>query len=59
MAAIYVLMSLFTWLQSRTMINVAQLTIRNMRKDAFDKLQILPVSFLTPDPGRYHEQINK
>ena len=50
MAAIYVLMSLFTWLQSRTMINVAQLTIRNMRKDAFDKLQILPVSFFDARP---------
>ena len=50
MAAIYVLMSLFTWLQSRNMINVAQLTIRNMRKDAFDKLQILPVSFFDARP---------
>ncbi len=45
MAAIYILMSLSTWLQTRTMINVAQLTIRNMRKDAFDKLEILPINF--------------
>ncbi len=45
MAAIYILMSLSTWLQTRTMINVAQFTIRNMRKDAFDKLEILPISF--------------
>ncbi len=45
MALIYILTSLFTWLQSRTMINVSQTVVRNMRKDAFDKLQELPVSF--------------
>jgi len=50
MAAIYILMSLSTWLQTRTMINVAQLTIRNMRKDAFDKLEILPISFFDTRP---------
>ena len=50
MAAIYALISLFIWLQNRTMINVAQLTIRNMRKDAFDKLESLPISFFDTRP---------
>jgi len=45
MATIYALLSLSTWLQSRTMVNVAQVTIRNLRKDAFDKLETLPISF--------------
>ncbi len=50
MAAIYALISLYIWLQNRTMINVAQLTIRNMRKDAFDKLESLPISFFDTRP---------
>jgi ATP-binding cassette subfamily B protein len=50
MAAVYALTSLFTWLQSHTMINISQTTVRNLRKDAFDKLQVLPVGFFDMKP---------
>jgi len=50
MAGIYALTSLCAWLQSYLMINVAQRTVRNLRKDAFDKLEELPLSFFDSRP---------
>jgi len=41
----YALTSLFTWMQNYNMMKIAQITVRDLRKDAFDKLQVLPVSF--------------
>ncbi|MBN8858945.1 MAG: ABC transporter ATP-binding protein [Sphingobacteriales bacterium] len=45
MLAVYVLGSLFIMLQNRLTIKVAQLTVAQLRKELFDKLQHLPVKF--------------
>lgn len=45
MAAAYGLGALATWLQNYVMIGLAQDTIRDIRRDLFEKLQTLPVSF--------------
>jgi ATP-binding cassette subfamily B protein len=45
MIVIYLLGSLFTWLQNYFMINIAQRSVLEMRKDLFDKLQTLPLRF--------------
>lgn len=50
MAGVYALTSLCAWLQSYLMINVAQRTVRDLRKDAFDKLEELPLSFFDSRP---------
>ncbi len=42
---IYVLASAFTWLQNVIMINVAQQTVAELRKEIFDKFQVLPLSY--------------
>ena len=43
--AIYIGTSLFTWLQTYLMINVALKTIRTLRLDLFTKIQSLPLRF--------------
>lgn len=45
MTAAYGLGALATWLQNYVMIGLAQDTIRDIRRDLFEKLQTLPVSF--------------
>lgn len=45
MGLLYLLNALSSWLQSYTMIGVAQKTVFKMRKDLFKKIQSLPVSF--------------
>lgn len=43
--AIYLLASFFTWLQSILMIHVAQQTVAEIRKEIFDKFQLLPLKY--------------
>jgi ATP-binding cassette subfamily B protein len=43
MLATYVLAALLTWLQSYVMAGVAQRTVRDLRRDLFAKLQLLPL----------------
>lgn len=43
--ALYALSSFFTWLQGITMINIAQQTVAELRKEVFDKLQVLPLKY--------------
>jgi ATP-binding cassette subfamily B protein len=50
MIGIYVLSSLFTWVQNYLMINIAQRSVLEMRKDLFNKLQILPLKFFDTRP---------
>lgn len=45
MGVLYLLNALSSWLQSYTMIGVAQKTVFKMRKDLFKKIQSLPISF--------------
>ena len=45
MGAIYAAASLSTWFQNFTMVKTAQETVFNIRKDLFEKIQKLPVSF--------------
>lgn len=45
LAAVFIVSSLLTWLQTFVMIRVAQKTIRTLRQQLFDKLQSLPLSF--------------
>jgi ATP-binding cassette subfamily B protein len=45
MAVVYFLGVITTWLQNYAMLGVAQDTIKNLRKDLFEKLQTLPLSF--------------
>ncbi len=45
MLGLYVLTSFTTWLQSYMAASVAQLTVRDIRKDIFDKLQTLSLRF--------------
>lgn len=45
LVALYVLSSVLTWLQSVTMINIAQETVAQLRKEVFDKLQKLPLKY--------------
>jgi len=50
MVSIYILSSLFTWLQNYLMINIAQRSVLEMRKDLFDKFQTLPLRFFDSNP---------
>ncbi|QUH25770.1 ABC transporter ATP-binding protein [Serpentinicella alkaliphila] len=45
MTATYLLSTFLTWLQMYIMIDISQKTIRNIRRDIFEKLQSLPLSF--------------
>lgn len=45
MLVVYVLGALSTWLQNHIMVGVAQETVREIRKDVFEKVQVLPLSF--------------
>ncbi len=45
MGAIYITLSLLTWLQTWIMAKVAQETIRDIRNDLFTKMQSLPLRF--------------
>lgn len=45
LAGIYIVLALFTWLQSFVMIGVSQKTIRTLRQELFEKLQSLPLAF--------------
>ena len=45
LVVLYVMASFFTWLQSVTMINIAQQTVAQLRKEIFDKLQKLPLKY--------------
>lgn len=42
---IYILASIFTWLQNYVMINIAQQTVSEIRREIFEKFQLLPLSF--------------
>ena len=44
LTAIYVGQSLFTWLQQYVMVRIAQKTIRRLRKELFEKIQMLPLA---------------
>ncbi|MTI53482.1 ABC transporter ATP-binding protein [Geosporobacter ferrireducens] len=50
MIAIYGLNVVSTWLQNYWMIGMAQNTVLHMRKDLFNKLQTLPLSFFDNKP---------
>lgn len=50
MAVVYGLGALATWLQHYVMIGLAQETIRDLRRDLFEKVQTLPVSFFDQRP---------
>ena len=45
MLAAYVAASLLTWLQSYVMAGAAQRTVRDLRRDLFAKMQVLPLRF--------------
>ncbi|MEJ7655079.1 MAG: ABC transporter ATP-binding protein [Chloroflexia bacterium] len=45
MVVVYALVSLLTWLQIYVMAGAAQRTVRDIRKDLFDKMQSLPLRY--------------
>ncbi len=45
MVSIYALVSLFTYIQNRLMIQIAQKTVFNLRENLFSRLQYLPIKF--------------
>ncbi|MBS4210446.1 ABC transporter ATP-binding protein [Bacillus sp. FJAT-50079] len=45
LAAVYILTSIFTWLQQFLMVRVSLQTIRKLRQDLFDKFQTLSLRF--------------
>ncbi|WP_110926602.1 ABC transporter ATP-binding protein [Bacillus massiliglaciei] len=45
LAAVYTLMSVFTWLQNYMMVRVSLHTIRQLRQDLFDQFQVLSLRF--------------
>ncbi len=47
---LYLLSSLFTWLQSVTMINISQQAVEEIRKEIFEKLQKLPLKYFDSRP---------
>ena len=47
---LYLFASLFTWLQSVTMISISQQTVEEIRKEVFDKLQKLPLKYFDSKP---------
>lgn len=54
LAGLYVLSSLFSYLQQYLMVGVSQKTVQNMRKDVFDKLSNLPLKYFD---SRTHGEI--
>ncbi len=42
--------ALFSYIQSKTMLNIAQQTVKDMRKDLFDKIQKLPIKYFDTHP---------
>jgi len=50
MLGAYVLSAGFTWLQTVVMIHVAQRSVRDLRRDLFDKLQALSLRFFDRQP---------
>lgn len=50
MVGIYILSSIFTWMQARLMAGVAQRTVHMLRRDIFAKLQRLPLRFFDSRP---------
>ncbi len=50
MLAAYVLAAVFNWLQTVVMIHVAQRSVRDLRRDLFDKLQTLSLRFFDLRP---------
>ena len=45
MAAVYILSSLFTWVQGRLSARVSQTTVYNLRRDLFNKISHLPIKY--------------
>lgn len=45
LTGIYIFGSCITWVENYLMIGLAQTTVRNMRKELFDKIQILPLKY--------------
>jgi ATP-binding cassette subfamily B multidrug efflux pump len=50
LAALYVLSSIFSWVQQYVMAGVAQRTVYGMRREVMEKLTRLPVSFFDTHP---------
>lgn len=50
MVALYAFTSLATWLQGYIMMIIAQKTVFDMRRDLFNKLQVLPLRFFDSRP---------
>lgn len=44
LTAIYVVQSLFMWLQQFVMVRISQKTIRRLRRELFEKIQLLPIA---------------
>lgn len=42
--------ALFSYIQSKTMLNIAQQAVKDMRKDLFDKIQKLPIKYFDTHP---------
>lgn len=42
--------ALFSYIQSKTMLNIAQQVVKDMRKDLFDKIQKLPIKYFDTHP---------
>lgn len=42
--------ALFSYIQSKTMLNIAQQAVKEMRKDLFDKIQKLPIKYFDTHP---------
>lgn len=47
---VYILGALASWLQTYLMASLSQKTVKNMRKDIFDKVQTLPLRFFDEKP---------
>lgn len=45
LAVVYIIVAVFTWLQTYMMVQVSLQTIRNLRQDLFDKFQTLSLRF--------------
>ncbi|MFH5186856.1 ABC transporter ATP-binding protein [Paenibacillus sp. TAB 01] len=54
LVAVYLLGALMTWYQSYVMIGVSQRTVRELRKDLFARLQLLPLPFFD---GKTHGEL--
>lgn len=50
MAGLYVAASVATFLQGRIMVGISQSTVSRIRKDAFEKIQRLPVNYFDTKP---------